>query len=161
MPLRPTAATGTHSRRSRMHFLNESRLRASRSVHGMAQMVAMQPSHRLNRDERRLFIEPAVRRRSLHPLSRSHPAEHYAQIVCWHFRDNRNREPNSLRRRCDRFEVSQTPGRIAIAKASIELMVAGRRFESFAFVWTVEIKRRTRREYCGRTLDQSERRVPR
>ena len=46
---------------------------------------------------------------------RSHSAEHYAQIVCGHFGDNRSRESNGLRDGGNRFEVSQTPVRVAIA----------------------------------------------
>jgi hypothetical protein len=59
------------------------------------------------------------------------------QIVCGHLGDSRNRESNGLRDRCDRFEVSQTPGRVAIAKASVERLVARSRCESFAFEWTI------------------------
>ena len=91
--------------------------------------------------------QPGVRMRA-----RSHPAEHYAQIVCGHFGDNRNRESNGLRHRCDHFEVSQTLGVVAIAKAPVERLVARGRCEPFAFVWTIRIERRRRREYRGRTL---------
>jgi hypothetical protein len=73
--------------------------------------------------------QPGVRMRA-----RSHPAEQHAQIVCGHLGDSRNRESNGLRRRCDRFEVSQTPGRVAIAKAPVERLVARGRCEPFAFV---------------------------
>jgi hypothetical protein len=44
------------------------------------------------------------------------------------------------RHRGNRFEVSQTPVRVAIAKAPVECLVARGRCEPFAFVWTVEIK---------------------
>ena len=74
--------------------------------------------------------------------SRSDPVEHHAQIVCGHLGDCRNRESDGLRDRCDRFEVSQTPGRVAIAKASVERLVARGRCEAFAFVWAIEIERR-------------------
>jgi hypothetical protein len=50
---------------------------------------------------------------------------------------------------------------VAIAKALVERLIARRRFEPFAFVWTVEIQRRFRGEYGGRPFDQSKRRVPR
>jgi hypothetical protein len=40
----------------------------------------------------------------------------HAQIVCGHFGDNRSRESDGLRRRGNRFEVSQTPVRVAIAR---------------------------------------------
>jgi hypothetical protein len=76
------------------------------------------------------------------PRTRSHSTEHRAQIVCGHFGDNRTRESYGLCRRGDRFEVSQTPGWIAIAKAPVECLVAGRRCEAFALVRTVEIERR-------------------
>ncbi len=90
----------------------------------------------------------------------SDPVEHHAQIVCGHLSDCRNRESDGLRDRGDRFEVSQTPGRVAIAKASVERLVARGRCESFAFVWAIEIERRRRRKYRGRPPDHSERRVP-
>ena len=93
--------------------------------------------------------------------SRSDPVKHHAQIVCGHLCYCRNRESDGLRDRCDRFEVSQTPGRVAITKASVERLVARGRCESFAFVWAIEIERRRRRKYRGRAPDQSERRVPR
>ena len=64
--------------------------------------------------------------------TRSHPAEHHAQIVCGHFGDNRSRESNGLRHRGNRLEVSQTPGRVAIAKAPVECLVARGRCEPFA-----------------------------
>ena len=91
----------------------------------------------------------------------SDPVEHDAQIVCGHLGDCRNRESNGLRDRCDRFEVSQTPGRVVIAKASVERLVARGRCNSFAFEWTIKIERRRRWKDRGRTPDQSERRVPR
>ena len=114
---------------------------------------------------RRFESEPG--RVRLRPLAgrprrtRSHSAEHHAQIVCGHFGDHRSRESNGLRDRGNRFEVSQTPVRVAIAKAPVEGLIARRRFEPFAFVWTVEIQRRLRREYRGGPLDQSQRRLPR
>ena len=94
-------------------------------------------------------------------ILRSHSAKHHAQIVCGHFSDSRDRESDGLRNRCDRFEVSQTPGRVAIAKASVERLVARGRCKSFAFVWAIEIERCRRRKYRSRTPDQSERRIPR
>ena len=45
------------------------------------------------------------------------------------------------RHRGNRFEVSQTPGRAAIAKAPIERLIARGRCEPFAYVWTIEIER--------------------
>src|SRR5277367_3542063 len=56
-----------------------------------------------------------------------------AQIVCGHFGGSGNRESNGLRYRSDRFEVSQTPGRVAIAKVPVERLVARGRCEPFAF----------------------------
>ena len=78
--------------------------------------------------------------------------EHHAQIVRGHLGDCRHRESDGLRDRGDRFEVSQTPGRVAIAKASVERLVARGCCEPFAYVWTVEIERRRRREYRGDPL---------
>ena len=93
--------------------------------------------------------------------SRSDPVKHHAQIVCGHLGDSRKRESNGLGDRCDGFEVSQTPGRVAIAKFSVERLVARGRCKSFAFVRAIEIERRRRRKYRRRTPDQSERRIPR
>ena len=73
--------------------------------------------------------QPGVRMRA-----RSHPAEHHAQIVCGHLGDSRSRNSDGLRDQSDGFEVSQTPGRVAIAKASVERLVARGRCEPFAFV---------------------------
>ena len=84
--------------------------------------------------------------------TRSQSAEHHAQIVCRHFGDNRSRESNRLRHRGDRFEASQAPARVAIAKAPVERLVARGRCEPFAYVRTIEIERRRRREYRGRPL---------
>ena len=100
----------------------------------------------LNADDRTqvprvLLLWAVVRLRLVRP-SRSQPAEHDAQIVCGHLGDCRHRESDGLRDRRDRLEVSQTPGRVAIAKASVERLVARGRGESFAFVWTIEIERR-------------------
>jgi hypothetical protein len=92
---------------------------------------------------------------------RSHSAEHHAQIVCGHLGDNRSRESHRLRHRGNRFEVSQTPVRVAIAKAPVECLVARSRCDPFAYVRTVEIKRRRWREYRGGTFEQSEGRLPR
>jgi hypothetical protein len=51
-----------------------------------------------------------------HPRNdRLHSAEYDAQIVCGHFGDNRSRKSDGLRHRGNRFEVSQTPVRVAIA----------------------------------------------
>jgi hypothetical protein len=51
-----------------------------------------------------------------HPRNdRLHSAEYDAQIVCRHFGDNRTRKSDGLRHRGNRFEVSQTPVRVAIA----------------------------------------------
>ena len=47
--------------------------------------------------------------------TRSHSTEHNAQIVCGHFGDDRSRKSIGLRHRGNRFEVSQTPVRVAIA----------------------------------------------
>ena len=62
------------------------------------------------------------------------------------------RESNRLRHRGNRFEVSQTPVWVAIAKAPVECLVARGRCEPFAYVWTIEIERRRRREYRGGPL---------
>jgi hypothetical protein len=90
--------------------------------------------------------------RAVRATTRSHSAKHHAQIVCGHLGDNWNGESDGLRHRGDRFEVSQAPGRAAIAKAPIEGLVAWGRCEAFAYVRTVEIERRSRREYGGRPL---------
>jgi hypothetical protein len=42
-----------------------------------------------------------------------------AQIVCRHFDNSGNRESNGLRYCSDRLEVSQTPGRVTIAKVAV------------------------------------------
>src|SRR5205809_553938 len=55
---------------------------------------------------------------------RSDSPKRHAQIVCRHFNDRGDREPGRLRDCNDRLEVSQTPGRIAIAKATVERFVA-------------------------------------
>ena len=73
--------------------------------------------------------------------TRSHSTEYHPQVVCEHFGDRRNRESDGLRDRGDRFEVSQTPGRVAIAKVSVERLVARGRCEPFAFVGAIEIER--------------------
>jgi hypothetical protein len=57
-----------------------------------------------------------------------------------------------MRRRGDHFDVSQTPVRVAIAKAPVEGLIAWRRCEPRAYVRTVEIERRRRREYGGDPL---------
>ena len=67
----------------------------------------------------------AVRWRVVRATTRSDPAEHHAQIVCGHFGDDRSRESIGLRHRGNRFEVSQTPVRVAIAKAPIECLLLG------------------------------------
>ena len=54
--------------------------------------------------------------------------------------------------RSDRLEVSQTPGRVAIAKVPVERLVAWSRYEPFTFVRAIEIERRRPREYEGRPL---------
>src|ERR1700722_2056532 len=81
------------------------------------------------------------------PGTRSHSTEHRTQIVCGHFGDNRSRESAGLRDRDDRFEVPESPVRIASANAPVEGLVAPGRCEAFAYVRTVEIERRSRREY--------------
>ena len=78
--------------------------------------------------------------------SRSDPVEHHAQIVCGHFGDNGSRESNGLCRRGNPWEVSQTPVRVAIAKAAVKGLVARSGSDPFAYVRTVEIERRRRRE---------------
>jgi hypothetical protein len=55
--------------------------------------------------------------------TRSHSPEHHAQIVCGHYGDDRSRKSDGLRHRGNRFEVSQTPGRVAIAKAPVECLL--------------------------------------
>ena len=94
------------------------------------------------------------------PRTRSHSAEHHAQIVRGHFGDDWNGESDGLRHCRNRFEVSQTPVRVVIAKAPVEGLIARRRFGPFAFVWTVEIERRSRREYGSRPFYQSHSRLP-
>src|SRR5208337_529960 len=113
----------------------------------------MDPAGRFLNDHLRTFSrdEPIVR-----APSRSYSTEHHTQIVCGHLDDRRNRESDGLRGRCDRCEVSQTPGRVAIAKASVERLVARGGCESFAFVWAIEIERRRRRKDRRRAPDQSE-----
>jgi hypothetical protein len=81
------------------------------------------------------------------PTTRSHSPEHHAQIVCRHFGDNRSRESNRLRHRGNRLEVSQAPGWVTIAKASVECLIARGRCEPFAYVRTIKIKRRRRSKY--------------
>jgi hypothetical protein len=83
----------------------------------------------------------SVRWRVVSEPTRSHPAEHHAQIVCGQFSDNRSRESSGLRYRDNRFKVSQTPGRVAIAKAPVERLVVRGRCEPVAFVWPIEIER--------------------
>ena len=107
------------------------------------------------------LLRAVVRLRLVRAPSLSDPVEHHAQIVCGHRGDCRSRESDGLRDRGDRFEVSQTPGRVAIAKPSVERLVAQGRCESFAFVRAIEIERGRRRKNRGRAPDQSERRVPR
>jgi hypothetical protein len=91
----------------------------------------------------------------------SQPAENHAQIVCGHLGDHWLREPSGLRHRCDRFEVSQAPGRLVIANAPIERFVAGGGWDILAFVWSVEIERRRRRQDFTCAPHQSNRRLPR
>ena len=56
--------------------------------------------------------------------------EYRAQIVCGHFSDNGSQESNGLRHRGDRFEVSQTPVRVAIAKALVEGLICSAPFRT-------------------------------
>ena len=78
------------------------------------------------------ILKAAVRLRVVRTTTLSHSAEHHAQIICGHFGDNRSRESNGLRDRGNRFKISQTPGRIAIAKAPVEYLIAPGRCYPFA-----------------------------
>jgi hypothetical protein len=64
--------------------------------------------------------------------TRSDSPEHHAQIVWGHIGDNRSRESTGLRRDGDHFEFSQTPVRIAIAKTSVERLIARSGSDPFA-----------------------------
>src|SRR5580704_11935594 len=75
-------------------------------------LTASQTPDRAWRPLARLEMAAAMNWRVVSAPTRSHPPEQHAEIVCGHFGDSRSRETNGLRYRGNRFEVSQTPGRV-------------------------------------------------
>ena len=161
-----------HDQQRPLHFDLTRSPRRPRMTAPCAKQTARVDVKRASRTTRRLSIRASAsltsffwtwntRRSKVKRAVGSHPVEDHAQIVCRHFGNSRNRESSGLGYRSDRLEVSQTPGRVAIAKVPVERLVAWSRYEPFTFVRAIEIERRRPREYEGRPTDQSERHVPR